>query len=58
MPGGTKFMRNPPLPMDVCFPDGNYPTDAPDYEIDPDWSTSDPKTKGYSIVDFVKKSWS
>lgn len=22
MPGGTKFMRNPPLPLAVCYPDG------------------------------------
>ena len=22
MPGGTKFMRNPPLPLSVCYPDG------------------------------------
>lgn len=25
MPGGSKFMRNPPLPMEVCFPDGDLP---------------------------------
>jgi len=56
MPGGSKFMRNPPLPMSVCFPDGNYPADAPKYEIDPDWSKSDPSTKGYTLVDYVKKS--
>ena len=56
MPGGTKFMRNPPIPMDVCFPDGNYPADAPKHEIDPDWSVSDPATKGYSLIDFGKKS--
>ncbi|MGK3746816.1 MAG: hypothetical protein ACI90V_013679, partial [Bacillariaceae sp.] len=56
MPGGSKFMRNPPLPMDVCFPDGNYPADAPTYEIDPDWSKSDPATKGYSLIDFGKKT--
>jgi len=22
MPGGSKFMRNPPPPLDVCFPHG------------------------------------
>jgi len=22
MPGGTLFMRNPPLPLSVCYPDG------------------------------------
>jgi len=56
MPGGSKFMRNPPLPMDVCFPDGNYPADAPKYEIDADWSVSDPTKKGYSLVDYGKKN--
>ena len=56
MPGGTKFMRNPPIPMDVCFPDGNYPADAPKYEIDPDWSVSDPAKKGYTLIDFGKKT--
>merc|ERR1719264_2512026 len=29
MPGGSLFMRNPPPPLDVCFPDGDYPADAP-----------------------------
>ena len=27
-------MRNPPPPLEVCFPDGNYPEDAPKYTID------------------------
>jgi hypothetical protein len=22
MPGGSLFMRNPPLPLSVCYPDG------------------------------------
>jgi len=56
MPGGSKFMRNPPLPMDVCFPDGNYPEDAPAYEIDPDWSVSNPAEKGYTLIDYGKKT--
>ena len=29
MPGGTKFMRNPPLPLSVCYPDG-LPTGVED----------------------------
>mmetsp|Transcript_34460 Transcript_34460/g.96199 ORF Transcript_34460/g.96199 Transcript_34460/m.96199 type:complete len:163 (+) Transcript_34460:88-576(+) len=60
MPGGSKFMRNPPLPMDVCFPDGNYPKDAPKYEINPDWSKATPANgraaTGYVLVDFGKKN--
>lgn len=53
-------MRNPPLPMDVCFPDGNYPADAPKYEINPDWSKATPESgraaTGYVLVDFGKKN--
>ena len=60
MPGGTKFMRNPPLPMDVCFPDGNYPADALGYEVNPDWSKATPESgrtaTGYVLVDFGKKN--
>jgi hypothetical protein len=61
MPGGSKFMRNPPLPMSVCFPDGNLPPDAPRYEINPDFSVSrGPETGrnavGTVLVDFSKKN--
>ena len=28
MPGGSLFMRNPPIPLDVCFPDGDIPEGA------------------------------
>ena len=60
MPGGSKFMRNPPLPMDVCFPDGNYPADAPTYEVNPDWSKATPENgkaaAGYVLIDFGKKN--
>ena len=60
MPGGSKFMRNPPLPMDVCFPDGNYPADAPKYEVNPDWSKATPENgkaaTGYVLIDFGKKN--
>lgn len=60
MPGGSKFMRNPPLPMSVCFPDGNLPADAPKYEVNPDMSYSKPETGknavGTVLVDFYKKN--
>ncbi|KAI9917526.1 hypothetical protein PsorP6_012855 [Peronosclerospora sorghi] len=28
MPGGTLYMRNAPIPLDVCFPDGEIPDDV------------------------------
>lgn len=60
MPGGSKFMRNPPLPMSVCFPDGNLPKDAPRYELNPDFSVARPETgrnaTGTVLVDFYKKN--
>jgi NADH dehydrogenase (ubiquinone) 1 beta subcomplex subunit 9 len=59
-PGGSKFMRNPPPPMSVCFPDGNLPADAPRYEINPDWSVASKETgrngTGTVLVDFYKKN--
>lgn len=60
MPGGSKFMRNPPPPMSVCFPDGNLPADAPRYAVNPDMSIAKPETGknavGTVLVDFYKKS--
>jgi len=60
MPGGSKFMRNPPVPMSVCFPDGNLPPDAPKYEYNPDMSLATPENGrnavGTVLVDFYKKS--
>jgi NADH dehydrogenase (ubiquinone) 1 beta subcomplex subunit 9 len=60
MPGGSKFMRNPPPPLSVCFPDGNYPKDAPQYEVNPDWSYATLEkgrnATGTVIVDFYKKN--
>lgn len=60
MPGGSKFMRNPPLPMEVCFPDGDLPKDAPLYELNPDWSVADEASgrnaTGTVLVDFSKKN--
>lgn len=60
MPGGSLFMRNPPIPMEVCFPDGNYPADAPKIEFNPDMSVSKEETGksfvGPVLVDFTKKN--
>lgn len=60
MPGGSLFMRNPPLPMEVCFPNGNYPADAPKIEFNPDMSVCKKETGksavGTVLVDFGKKN--
>lgn len=60
MPGGSLFMRNPPLPMDVCFPDGDRPADAPKIEFNADMSVSKKETGkaavGTVLVDFTKKN--
>jgi hypothetical protein len=61
MPGGSKFMRNPPPPMSVCFPDEkDMPADAPRYTVNPDMSISKPETgrsaTGSVLVDFYKKT--
>mmetsp|Transcript_4273 Transcript_4273/g.6456 ORF Transcript_4273/g.6456 Transcript_4273/m.6456 type:complete len:161 (-) Transcript_4273:249-731(-) len=59
MPGGTLFMRNPPLPLEVCFPDGNYPKDAPLHTLNPDMTVSKPDTGksaiGNVLIDYTKK---
>lgn len=59
MPGGTLYMRNPPLPLEVCFPDGNYPADAPKVTFNPDMTVCKPETGksavGSVLVDFSKK---
>jgi len=59
MPGGSMFMRNPPLPMDVCFPDGDLPADAPKVELNPDMSISREGSgksfDGRVLVDFTSK---
>lgn len=53
-------MRNPPLPMEVCFPDGNYPADAPKVTFNPDMTVSKPETGksavGGVLIDFTKKN--
>mmetsp|Transcript_3336 Transcript_3336/g.6938 ORF Transcript_3336/g.6938 Transcript_3336/m.6938 type:complete len:154 (+) Transcript_3336:109-570(+) len=60
MPGGSLFMRNPPPPLVVCFPDGNYPADAPKVTFNPDMSVCKVETGksavGQVIVDFSTKS--
>lgn len=60
MPGGSKFMRNPPPPMIAVFPDGDMPKDAPRYTVNPDFSYSKPETGrnavGSVLVDFYKKN--
>ena len=60
MPGGSKFMRNPPPPMSVCFPDGNLPPDAPKYAYNPDMTVANPETGrnavGTVLVDFYSKT--
>lgn len=60
MPGGSKFMRNSPPPIQVCFPDGNYPKDAPLYCRNPDGTLAtveNGKNKtGTVLVDFYKRT--
>ena len=59
MPGGSMFMRNPPLPMEICFPDGDLPADAPKVELNPDMSIcregSGKSYDGRVLVDFTTK---
>mmetsp|Transcript_23572 Transcript_23572/g.43323 ORF Transcript_23572/g.43323 Transcript_23572/m.43323 type:complete len:84 (+) Transcript_23572:557-808(+) len=60
MPGGSLFMRNPPPPLEICFPDGNYPADAPTHTMNPDLTICRPETGksavGGVLVDFGKKN--
>ena len=60
MPGGSLFMRNPPPPLSICFPDGNYPADAPKHTMNPDMTICKPETGksavGGVLVDFGKKN--
>ncbi|GMH49745.1 hypothetical protein TrLO_g7303 [Triparma laevis f. longispina] len=59
MPGGSSFMRNPPLPLSVCFPDG-IPDDVNQREVNPDWVTLEEggygSGSGQVVVDFTKKN--
>jgi hypothetical protein len=60
MPGGSLFMRNPPPPLSICFPDGDIPADAPKHTLNPDMSVCTPETGkvavGSVLVDFGKKN--
>lgn len=53
-------MRNPPPPLEICFPDGNYPDDAPKHTLNPDMTICTPETGksavGGVLVDFGKKN--
>ena len=52
-------MRNPPPPLEICFPDGDIPADAPKHTLNPDMSICTPETGkvavGSVLVDFGKK---
>lgn len=58
MPGGSLFMRNAPIPLDVCFPDGNIPDDV---ELSPLEGINIDMTplpaKDTVFVDFSKKGY-
>ena len=60
MPGGSLFMRNPPPPLSICFPDGDIPADAPKHTLNPDMSVCKEETGklavGSVLVDFGKKN--
>ncbi|ETV73979.1 hypothetical protein H257_11294 [Aphanomyces astaci] len=60
MPGGSKFMRNPPLPLEVCFPDGIIPDDvevSPVKAINIDTSPyREDDLKQTALVDFSTKT--
>ncbi|KAL7536632.1 hypothetical protein ACHAXR_010919 [Thalassiosira sp. AJA248-18] len=60
MPGGSLFMRNPPPPLEICFPDGDIPADAPKHTMNPDMTICRPETGksavGGVLVDFGKKN--
>ncbi|CAK4620287.1 hypothetical protein LEN26_015699 [Aphanomyces euteiches] len=60
MPGGSKFMRNPPLPLEVCFPDGVIPDDvevSPVKAINVDTTPyREDELKETVLVDFTTKT--
>jgi NADH dehydrogenase (ubiquinone) 1 beta subcomplex subunit 9 len=60
MPGGSKFMRNPPVPLEVCFPDGVIPDDvevSPLKAINIDTTPyREDEPKETILVDFTTKS--
>ena len=58
MPGGSLYMRNAPIPLDVCFPDGEIPDDV---ELSPLEGINIDMTplpaKETVFVDFSKKGY-
>ncbi|KAH7471113.1 hypothetical protein PRIC1_003075 [Phytophthora ramorum] len=58
MPGGSLYMRNAPIPLDVCFPDGVIPDDV---EVSPLEAINIDMTplpaKETVFVDFSKKGY-
>ncbi|RLN66281.1 hypothetical protein BBJ28_00013912 [Nothophytophthora sp. Chile5] len=58
MPGGSLFMRNAPIPLEVCFPDGVIPDDV---EVSPVEAINIDMTplpaKKTVFVDFSKKGY-
>eukprot|EP00937_MAST-01D_sp_MAST-1D-sp2_P001345 g1345.t1 len=56
MPGGSKFMRNPPVPLSVAFPDG-VPPEKDVGTINVDMTPVRPgEEKRSLLVDFGKKN--
>ena len=58
MPGGSLYMRNAPIPLDVCFPDGEIPDNV---ELSPLEGINIDMTplpaKETVFVDFSKKGY-
>eukprot|EP00616_Rhizochromulina_sp_CCMP1243_P017477 CAMPEP_0118973320 /NCGR_PEP_ID=MMETSP1173-20130426/9802_1 /TAXON_ID=1034831 /ORGANISM="Rhizochromulina marina cf, Strain CCMP1243" /LENGTH=153 /DNA_ID=CAMNT_0006922951 /DNA_START=39 /DNA_END=500 /DNA_ORIENTATION=+ len=58
MPGGSLYMRNPPLPLSVCYPDGLPEGVEPLKELNPDMTYVQPGEKvaaGRVLVDAAQK---
>mmetsp|Transcript_27213 Transcript_27213/g.30110 ORF Transcript_27213/g.30110 Transcript_27213/m.30110 type:complete len:164 (+) Transcript_27213:2133-2624(+) len=60
MPGGTLYMRNPPIPLDVAFYGEEYPEDAPKVTFNPDMTVCRKETGksavGSVLIDYAKKN--
>lgn len=58
MPGGSLFQRNPPLPLDVCFPDG-IPSDVhvDPIHIDMSKATAEDLDDTVALVDSANKKY-
>ena len=58
MPGGSLFMRNPPLPLSVCYPGGLPAGVSPLAELNADMTQLTPGEKaagGRILVDSASK---